>query len=196
MRDQATVAGVTIEQGTAGGGQARLGVALFVISEAALFGALFGSYYYLRVKSAVWPPEGVHLDMGLASLNTVFLLLSSVTMWWAGRAIGKGSSRGLALGLAATILLGAAFLGITSYEWARGAFRPWSHAYGSVFFTLTGFHALHVFGGVLLMLALLARTLRGRFSALSHAGVEAGSLYWHFVDFIWILVFSTIFVIR
>jgi len=175
---------------------ARLGVILFLISEAFLFGALFTSYYYLRAGTASWPPAGVHLETGLTSVNTLFLLASSVTIWWAGNAIRKGREKRLAAGLAATILLGSVFLGITVWGWTHEAFRPWTHAYGSIFYTLTGFHALHVFSGVLLMLALLARTLRHRFSSTSFVAVEASSLYWHFVDAIWVLVFVSLFIIR
>lgn len=170
------------------------GIIFFLISEAFLFGALFTTYYYLRVEAAVWPPA--HPAAGLATMNTFFLLASSGTIWWATRAIRKGSEKGLALGLLATFLLGSTFLGITAWEWGHEPFRPWTHAYGSIFFTLTGFHALHVFGGVMLMSALLARTLRHRFSAQHFQAVEVGSMYWHFVDFIWLFVFSTIFIVR
>lgn len=82
------------------------------------------------------------------------------------------------------------------WEWDQESFRPWTDAYGSIFYTLTGFHALHVFGGALLMLALLTRSVRHRFSADNFVAVDVGSLYWHFVDFIWILVFTTIFIVR
>ena len=92
--------------------------------------------------------------------------------------------------------LGLIFLGITIYEWTSVPFRPWTNAYGSIFYTLTGFHALHVFGGILLILSLLARTLRHRFSAENYEAIALGSLYWHFVDFIWIIVFVTLFIVR
>lgn len=172
----------------------RLGMVLFLVSEAFLFGSLFWTYYYLRALTPNWPPE--RPSATLAGVNTVLLLASSGTVWWGTRAIRTGKERGLFLGLAATFVLGSAFLGITFWEWTHEAFRPWSHAYGSIFYTLTGFHALHVFGGLLIMLALLARTVRHRFSAEHFLAVEVGSLYWHFVDFVWIFVFSTIFIVR
>lgn len=174
----------------------KLGMVLFLISEAFLFGSLFATYYYLRATSPVWPPAGVRLDTILAFINTMILLSSSGAMWWAVRAIRKDSEKGLAIGLALTISLAIAFLGITIFEWTHETFRPWTSAYGSTFYTLTGFHALHVFGGILLMLSLLGRTLRHRFSSRRFLAVEVGSLYWHFVDLIWIFVFSTIFIIR
>jgi cytochrome c oxidase subunit 3 len=169
---------------------------LFLISEAFLFGSLFTTYYYLRAEAPVWPPAGVRLDTAMAVINTVILLSSSGAIWWAGRAIRRDSEGGLAAGLAVTIFLAAAFLGITFFEWTHEDFRPWTSAYGSIFYTLTGFHALHVLAGALLMLSLLVRTFRHNFSSGNHATVEVGSLYWHFVDFIWIVVFTSLFVVR
>lgn len=172
----------------------RWGILLFLISEVFLFGSLFLTYYYLRALTPGWPPE--HPATTLAGINTFFLLSSSVTIWWAGNAISWGSEKGLAWGLATTLLLGLTFLVITVFEWTHEAFRPWTNAYGSIFYTLTGFHALHVFGGVILLSALLTRTLRHRFSPGHHVGLDIGSYYWHFVDTVWIIVFTTIFVVR
>jgi cytochrome c oxidase subunit 3 len=172
----------------------RLGMVLFLVSEAFLFGALFWTYYYLRALTPGWPPQ--RPAAALAVINTVLLLASSGAIWLGLRAIKAGSMKGLLAGISATIILGAAFLGITGWEWTHEAFRPWTDAYGSTFFTLTGFHALHVFGGVVLMLSLLTRAARGRFAPGNYQAVEVGSLYWHFVDFIWILVFVTLFIIR
>jgi cytochrome c oxidase subunit 3 len=173
-----------------------LGMVLFLISEVFLFGSLFWTYYYLRAENAVWPPASVQLDMIPATINTVILLSSSALIWWAGRLIRRGSENGLAVSLAVTVFLGLAFLGITLFEWTHETFRPWTSAYGSIFYTLTGFHALHVFGGVMLMLALFGRALRHRFSSTRFLPIEVGSLYWHFVDFIWIIVFTTLFIVR
>jgi cytochrome c oxidase subunit 3 len=173
-----------------------VGMVLFLISEVFLFGALFWTYYYLRANSPVWPPQGVHLTMELAIANTAVLLASSGTIWWATFAIKRKSRKGLAAGIGLTLILGLTFLSITGWEWTHETFRPWSDAYGSIFYTLTGFHALHVFGGVVLMLFLLIRTLRNRFSATDFLPVEVGSLYWHFVDFIWLIVFTTLFIVR
>ncbi len=175
---------------------AYLGMIFFLISEVFLFGSLFWAYYYLRAETAVWPPAGVQPNTVLAAINTIFLLAGSGTIWWAVRSIRKGNGKGLAIGLAANVLLGAIFLGITGWEWAHEAFRPWTHAYGSIFFTLTGFHALHVLGGVVFMLILFTQSLRHKYSSRDYTPVEIGSLYWHFVDFIWILVFISIFIIK
>jgi cytochrome c oxidase subunit 3 len=173
-----------------------VGMIFFLVSEAFLFGGLFWTYYFLRAASNIWPPEGVELNLSLAITNTIILLLSSATIQLAAAAIRRNNQAGLTAGILATLLLGATFLIITGWEWVHEPFRPWSHAYGSIFYTLTGFHALHVFGGALLMLFLLIRTLRKRFSASKYLAVEVGSLYWHFVDFIWLIVFSTLFIVK
>ncbi len=173
-----------------------LGIVLFLTSEAFLFGVLFWTYYYLRATTNPWPPAGVTLDLNLASINTFFLLASSATIWWATRSIRRDKIKAAATALVITLTFGLIFLGITSYEWLHESFRPWTNAYGSIFYTLTGFHALHVFIGVLLMIALLIRTKKNLFSSRSYLGLEIGSFYWHFVDFIWIFVFSSIFIIR
>jgi cytochrome c oxidase subunit III len=173
-----------------------LGMIFFLISEAFLFGSLFWTYYYLRATNPVWPPAGVQLDLTLASINTFILLFSSITIWAAGDAIQKGRRKGLALGLTVTIILGTIFLAITIFEWTHEPFRPWTSAYGSIFYTLTGFHALHVFGGIVLLLSLLTRTLKGRITPANFSPVGIGSLYWHYVDFIWIIVFTTLFIVR
>jgi cytochrome c oxidase subunit 3 len=172
----------------------RMGMVLFLSSEVFLFGSLFWAYYYLRGLTPGWPPY--HPAATLAGINTFLLLTSSLTVWLGIRAIRSGNEKGLLAGLLATAALGCSFLGITFWEWSHEVFRPWTDAYGSIFFTLTGFHALHVFGGVMLMLALAARTARHRFSGRNFMAVEVGSLYWHFVDVVWILVFTTIFIVR
>ncbi len=117
-------------------------------------------------------------------------------MQWAIVAIRRGSRSGLMAGLIATMLLGITFLVITGWEWAIVPFRPWSHAYGSIFYTLTGFHALHVLIGILIMFVLLLRARRRRFSAERHLAVEVGGLYWHFVDLVWLIVFTSIYLIQ
>ncbi|MBI3964221.1 MAG: heme-copper oxidase subunit III [Chloroflexi bacterium] len=173
-----------------------LGMVLFLISEAFLFGSLFIIYYYLRAYTATWPPAGVEPHFETALANTVILLSSSATVSLAGRAIHKGSVAGLSGWLTVTIVLGTAFLAIKMYEWSSNAFGPADHAYGSIYYTLTGFHALHVLIGLGFLGALLMRTRAGRFSAQRFLAVELGALYWHFVDAVWVLVFATIYLVR
>ena len=177
-------------------GPAMTGMVVFLASEGFLFGSLFFTYFYLKINTPVWPPAGVHLDNTLAIINTAILLASSGVVWLGGRFIRRGNTTGLASTFVTTVVLGTAFLGITFWEWTHESFRPWTSAYGSIFYTMTGFHALHVLGGVLLMLALTVRAQRGRYSPQNHRAIEVGSLYWHYVDFVWILVFTTLFLIR
>jgi heme/copper-type cytochrome/quinol oxidase subunit 3 len=172
------------------------GMLVFLASEFFLFGSLFFTYFYLKINNPVWPPAGVQLDRNLATINTAMLLSSNIVVWLASRFIRKGNISGLAVSLLSTALMGSAFLGITIWEWTHETFQPWTSAYGAIFYTMTGFHALHVLGGVLLMLALFMRTRRGRYSKGNYTAVEVGSLYWHYVDIVWILVFTTLFLIR
>jgi cytochrome c oxidase subunit 3 len=172
------------------------GMVLFIISEAFLFGSLFWSYYYLRATTQVWPPAGANIERTLAITNTILLPASSAAIWFATTAIRKGNRRALITGLIATLTLGSAFLGITIWEWMHEPFTPWSHAYGSIFFTLTGFHALHVFAGILVMTALLIRSARGLYTSTNYQAIDTSSLYWHFVDFIWLFVFASVFIVK
>ena len=170
-----------------------LGMVLFIISEAFLFGSLFLTYYYLRGHTPVWPPAGVELDTPLMVLNTLVLLASSATTQWAVSAAHRGNAGAVSTGLLVSIALGAIFLVFKFWDWYTVPFRPWEHAYGSIFYTLTGFHALHLLGGILLLGALWLRFRRRPVSPLH---VEIGGLYWHYVDAIWLVVFTTIFIVR
>ena len=95
-----------------------------------------------------------------------------------------------------TWLMGAAFLGAQGHEWATVPFQISTNAYGSAFFAMTGFHGLHVFAGLMLMLVIQGRAAAGAYSAQEYAGVEVAAYYWHFVDVVWIGLFSTIFIVR
>jgi len=173
-----------------------VGMLMFLLSETFLFGNLFWTYFYLRAKSPIWPPQGVVLELPLIAVNTVILLSSSVTMQLAINRAGRGNRKGMVNTLIVTMLLGAIFLTVKGWEWTQVDFRPWDHAYGSIFYTLTGFHGLHVLAGIGIMGALLVRTLRLRESSLAPLPVEVGGLYWHFVDLIWIFVFTSLYIIR
>lgn len=173
-----------------------LGMIMFLLSEAFLFGNLFTTYFYLRAKSPVWPPEGVVLELPLIAVNTAILLSSSVTMQLAINYAGRSNRRGIIYSLVITMALGAVFLTIKGWEWSHVDFRPWDHAYGSIFYTLTGFHGLHVLAGIGILLALLVRTLRLRGSSLAPLHLKVGGLYWHYVDLIWIFVFASLYIIR
>ena len=173
-------------------------IILFVSSEAMFFAALFTTYFYLRARLPEWEPLfGVEKPSweGLPLVNTIILVGSSVTMQLGVWAIRKGDRRRLILLLAVTAIMGAVFLAGQGYEYTRLGFLPTHGIFAATFFTLTGFHGAHVFGGVLFITLCLLRALRGQFTAERHLAVEAASIYWHFVDVVWIGLFTTIYII-
>lgn len=180
------------------------GMILFISSEALIFANLIAAYLYLEVrglqiKDGLWLlPSGEHLDWAFALGNTVILLLSSIPAVYARRSITKGNKTGLIVGLALAILLGAIFLGGQVYEYINlysEHFTLQTKVFGSAFFTLTGFHGLHVSIGILFMVICLIRAIRGDFTAKKHFAVEAAEMYWHFVDIVWIIVFSVVYLL-
>jgi cytochrome c oxidase subunit 3 len=172
-------------------------VILFISSEAFFFGALFTTYFFLRARVPEWEPIFGHKPgwEGLPLINTVELLVSSVTMQLAVNAIKKGDRAGLRNWLIPTLILGALFLIGQGYEYTRLGFLPRDGIFAGVFFTLTGFHGAHVTGGVLMNTLVLFRTLKGHFTARRHLAVEAASIYWHFVDVVWIGLYTTIYIV-
>jgi cytochrome c oxidase subunit III len=176
-----------------------LGVLLFIITEAMLFGAFFASYFFLRVVAGEgpWPPQGFELPVAVAGVNTAILVSSSFTMHWALEAIRKGNRRGLQMGLTTTWLLGATFLFIQINEYIHIGFSARDEAFGTIFYGLTGLHGAHVFVGLMLLTFANIRAWRGHFGpkAKDHLGVEMAGIYWHFVDVMWILVFTTVYIL-
>ena len=174
-----------------------VGTAVWLASELMFFGALFAAYFTLRSTHAeAWPPEGVELETATAAVFTALLVASSGTIQLGVRAIERGDRAGLRRWLTVTMLLAVAFLGNQAREWTAAHFDVSSHAFGSAFFVLTGFHGLHVLGGVLAMVVLLGRTLDHRFGASETPAVEVVSYYWHLVDVVWVGMFTTLFVVR
>ncbi len=149
------------------------------------------------------------LSIDLTALNTFFLICSSVTMVLALAAIQRGDRRKLSLYLLATVLIGSLFLSIQIVEYyqltfghtysigvsADGRFRPSTSLFGSCFFTMTGFHGAHVAGGVVMLTCILIQSLRGAYTENHHSPVELVGLYWHFVDLVWILLFTVVYLI-
>jgi len=176
---------------------ATLGMLLFIASEIMLFGSFFTIYFFVRVvnEASPWPPEGFHLPVFVAGLNTVILLTSSFTMHWALQAIKRGNRAGLQAGLVLTLALGLTFLLTQIREYSRIGFAPSDGAFGSVFFGLTGLHGAHVFVGLTLLSFATIRAFRGHFTAAAHRGVEIPGIYWHFVDVMWIVVYTTVYIL-
>jgi cytochrome c oxidase subunit 3 len=173
-----------------------LGVLLFISSEAMFFAGLFAVFFNAKAMHPQWPPPNVHLEIGLPIVLTIVLVTSSFTMQHAIRQIRRGDHVGLTRGLVITVLLGISFLAGQLFDYATLGFSFSSGPYGAAFFTLTGFHGAHVLAGVLLLSAMIVRSTRGQFSAGHHAAIEGVGAYWHFVDIIWLLVFSSIYLLR
>jgi cytochrome c oxidase subunit III len=173
-----------------------LGMLLFIISEIMLFGAFFTAYFFIRVVGeADWPAEGEHLPVAIAGVNTAILLSSSFTMHWTLEGIRNENRNALKVGILTTFLLGLTFLTIQVNEYVHIGFSPADNAQGTIFYCLTGLHGAHVFIGLTLLAMVLIRSFRGHYSAKEHRGVEVPGIYWHFVDIMWIFVFSTLYVL-
>ena len=171
------------------------GMGLLIATEASLFGYLLFSYFYVgALARGAWPPSGPP-SLRLALPNTFVLLLSSATMYWAESGIRRGRTGRLRLGLLATLVLGAAFLTVQGIEYRTNPVRPTTNAYGSLFFTVTGFHGAHVAVGLLMILVVVVRALLGHFRAGRHEAVTNVSWYWHFVDVVWLLVFTSLYLV-
>jgi cytochrome c oxidase subunit 3 len=183
---------------------AWLGMVLFIVSEAVMFGAFFAQYFYNRILSDHWPnpiglPQGFERvpAFPLPVILTVVLVASGFTAHNAQTAIRRDDRDAFQGWLIVTILLGASFLGGQAYEYLNliiaEHFTISSGIYGSVFFTLTGLHGLHVTVGVLVLVGVLVRGFMGHFSSRSHFGVEGTVLYWHFVDVVWLALYLALY---
>lgn len=177
----------------------KLGMWVFLGSEIMFFTALIGSYIILRVAHpTAWKPPGEVLNVPLTAVNTFLLICSSVTMVKAFAAIQDSNLAGLKRWLIATVLIGSAFVGVQVFEYihlAGKGFVPSEGLYGSTFYTMTGFHGFHVTVGVLCLMFVTGRAFQGKYSAADHRGVEVVGLYWHFVDLVWIILFTIVYLI-
>jgi cytochrome c oxidase subunit 3 len=177
-----------------------LGMVLFIASEVMFFGGLFGAYFTIRSAAPEWPPpDNPHLSAAYAAVLTAILVTSSVTMQFGVWAIRRNQQRRLVLWLAVSLVLGAIFLTMQALEYANlieEGMTLSSGVFGSTFYTLTGFHGAHVAGGAAFILIVLLRARSGQFTARYHDTVEMASYYWHFVDVVWIGLFSTIYLLQ
>jgi cytochrome c oxidase subunit 3 len=173
-----------------------LGMLLFIISEVMVFGAFFTAYFFIRVvQGEQWPAEGTELPKLIAGVNTAILVSSSLTMHWTVVAAKANNRWGMKAGILATALLGATFLFVQINEYVHIGFAPSETAQASIFYGLTGLHGAHVFIGLMLLTFVLIRIFRGHFSAEHHHGIEIPGIYWHFVDIMWIVVYSTVYLL-
>jgi cytochrome c oxidase subunit III len=181
-----------------------LGIVLFIVSEAVMFGAFFAQYFYNRILSEEWPNR-TGLPLGfervpafpLPVVLTVLLVSSGFTAHWALNAIRRDDRDKFQGWLIVTVLLGLAFLGGQAYEYynlmAIEHFTIATGIYGSVFFSLTGLHGLHVTVGVIVLIGITIRAFMGHFSSRSHFGADGSILYWHFVDVVWIALYVALY---
>jgi cytochrome c oxidase subunit 3 len=174
-----------------------LAVKLAILSEIMLFGALFAAYFVIRGASGEWPPASgpERPELVLPGLNTTLLVLSSGTMQLGVRAAHHGDRSGILRWLSLTLLLGGIFIVVQGYEFATNGFGLGSGIFGSTFYILTGFHGAHVLVGLALIGIVANRARLGLVSAGHDTAVQASSYYWHFVDVVWLLLFSTVYVL-
>jgi cytochrome c oxidase subunit 3 len=184
---------------------ALMGMLLFIASEMMFFAALFGAYFNVKSTAATWPPQGTDFITPfdapyLPIIVTMILVSSSFTMQWGVSRIRRGDRTGMNRAIALTVILGVIFLTLQVADYmnlsANENFGINSGVYGTLFYTMTGFHGAHVLGGVIGMSVILSRGLQGQFSARHLVAVEAVSAYWHFVDIVWVALFSTIYLLR
>ncbi|MCZ6758816.1 MAG: cytochrome c oxidase subunit 3 [Gemmatimonadetes bacterium] len=197
----------------------KLGIWVFLGSEVMFFTALIGSYIILRFGNpGGWANPGEILNVPVTAVNTFLLICSSMTMVKAFASIQDGNQRGLRMWLVATVVIGASFVGVQAYEYtqlihhgfvasgyvpgselaeraAQGELPASAGIYGSTFYTMTGFHGFHVTAGVICMLFVTRKAFRGKYTAEDHRGVEVIGLYWHFVDLVWIVLFTIVYLI-
>jgi heme/copper-type cytochrome/quinol oxidase subunit 3 len=174
----------------------KIGMVLFICSEAIFFGLLVLAYGYFRNASTTGPSATDTLDPKATGLVSLFLFSSSFTVWQAGKSLKAKQHGRLSAWLLATIVLGALFLAGQGQEWKhlidQGATVS-RNLFGTTFFTLTGFHGLHVLIGLVALTILLGLTLAGDFRGPDSAAIETVSLYWHFVDGVWVVIFGVVY---
>ncbi len=175
------------------------GMISFLVSEVALFGTLIVTYLFYLGKDAVGPTPAEALSLSLVLCTTACLLASSITIHLAERTLERGNQGGFILWWLTTIVLGAVFLGGTAFEWHDLIYRHnltiSRNLFGTNYYTLVGLHALHVTGGVTIMLIVLGLALRRQVTSANRAGVGLVSWYWHFVDGVWVVVFTVVYLV-
>ena len=173
-----------------------LGVVLFLASELMFFAALFAAYYDLRANRAAWPPPTVHLKPWEAGYGTFLLLVASVVMVFATKAMDRGRIRAARWWTASAIVAAVGFVLESIHGYAGDTFGLDTNAYGSIYYTMTGFHLLHVIVGIAILAALLVGIRSPALQANQRAGAEAMTYYWHFVLVVWLGIFATIYFVR
>jgi len=182
-----------------------LGMLLFITSEVMFFGGLFAAYFNIRANAAQWPPVNPETGnpfqlqiLPFVGPATILLILSSVTCQYAVWMIRRDDRTRFVRAMAVTVVLGIVFLLMQMTDYVllgSEGLTLSSGTYGTTYYTLTGFHGAHVFGGVIMLSVVLYRGMVGQFSSRHYDAVEGASLYWHFVDVVWILLFSLLYLL-
>lgn len=169
------------------------GVLALIVTEGSLFGYLLFAYFYLASQTEQdWPPEGLPTLL-MPAVNTAILLASSVFVWISERCIREKQRHGSIAAMVLAIVLGVCFIIIQLIEWDKKTYDMTSNLYGSLYFTITGFHLCHVVIGLIVLLLLLVWVSLGYFDDRRYAAVTIGGVYWHFVDVVWLFVFTTLY---
>jgi cytochrome c oxidase subunit 3 len=184
-----------------------LGMILFICSEVMFFSGLFAAYFSVRASTVPWPPAAptvppelaerfnLHAEPFFALGLTIILVISSITCQIGVWAIRRDDRTRFVRAIGITLVLGIVLQIGQAYDYSTLGFGVSDTPFGTTFYTLTGFHGAHVFGGAVMLSVVLYRGLAGQFSARHHDAVEAASLYWHFVDVVWIALFSTLYIL-
>jgi heme/copper-type cytochrome/quinol oxidase subunit 3 len=167
---------------------------LVIATDGMIFACLLVSYFYLQAGHTPWPPAGIKKpDLGLISVSTVILWASSIPMQMGEGYIKEGHRGRLAAALAIAFAMGLLFLVLQGVEYSRKEFGPQENVYGSLFYTITGFHGLHVLSALIMNVVIQVRAWVGHFDQHRHLAVRNVVIFWHFVDFIWIFVFASLY---
>lgn len=169
------------------------GMLALIVTEGSLFGYLLFTYFYLAAQTEQhWPPEGLP-DLLIPGVNTLVLLISSLLVWASEFSLRRRQQRWSQASMLLAIIFGAVFVMVQLNEWNKKSYDMTSNLYGSLYFTITGFHLLHVIVGLIILMLLLLWISLGYFDNRRHAAVTIGGIYWHFVDAVWLFVFSTLY---
>ena len=173
-----------------------LGLLVFLASESLMFGGMFAAYLLYRGAASVWPPQETEVELLLPTINTIILVSSSFVIHQGDKAIKNNNISALRKWYVATAIMGAIFLGGQVYEYLTLGYGMTTNIFANCFYLMTGFHGLHVTVGILLILGVLWRSRRqNHYNQTKHVGVEMAEIYWHFVDIIWIVLFSLLYIL-